>query len=115
MTTLAHLGNSQPAKFHRPQLLRKSEPDITWRDYPRIEPGEYKAYCRKAETYRDPQYKRWVCLLQFDILSADLLTVVARVPLWMNLGNGPKAHASHRSKYLQSWIQANGGPPTRGD
>jgi hypothetical protein len=96
---------------------RKATPDpkIHWREYPRIAAGEYPAYCRWAKKYRDPGFKRWTCLLRFDVLTNDLLTVIATVPLWLPLGNKEKPEASRRGKYIREWVRANGGPPIRGD
>lgn len=91
------------------------EPAIEWQDCPRIEPGVYRAYCGWAQTYQDPGYKRWTCLLRFDVLTDDLGQVIARVPFWMNLGEGAKPHASRRGRYLPEWVKANGGPPMRND
>jgi len=97
------------------QLLSQPAPEITFRGYPLIEPGEYPAYCRAAKTYPDPQFKRWVCMLSFNILSDDLIRTVARLPMWINLGSGDKTRASHRGKYVHLWVFANGAPPKRGD
>jgi hypothetical protein len=88
---------------------------IEWRQHPRIAPGVYPAYVRQARRYRDRSYHRWVCLLMFDILAADLLTVIVRVPRFLNLGSGEKARAAPRSDYLAEWVKANRGPPARGD
>jgi hypothetical protein len=88
---------------------------IEWKDYPRIAPGEYRAYCKWGKQYRDPGFRRWVCLLRWDVLTDDLLRVIACVPLWLPLGAGDKPHASRRGKYLPEWIRANGGPPARSD
>jgi hypothetical protein len=104
-----------PQRQHRPVLVPQSEPAIQWRDYARIEPGVYLAYCPWAKHYWDPGFKRWTCLLRFDVLSGDLLRLIARVPLWFPLGAGDKPHASRRGKYLPEWIRANGGPPARHD
>ena len=88
---------------------------IEWKDYPRITPGEYRAYCKWGKQYRDPGFHGWRCLLRWDVLTEDLLRVLACVPLWFALGAGDKPHASRRGKYLPEWIRANGGPPVRGD
>ena len=94
----------------------RAGPDaIEWKDYPRIAPGEYRAYCKWGKHYRDPGFRRWLCLLRWDVLSADLVRVLAAVPQWFPLGNRDKAHASRRGKYLPEWIRANGGPPARRD
>src|SRR5271157_600207 len=98
-----------PARKHRAEF------GINWREYPRIPPGQYFAYCRRANRYRDPQFKRWTCLLHWDVLGDDLTTVIATLPCWLPLGNGEQPHASRRGKYLPEWVRANGGPPARGD
>ncbi len=106
------------AKGHRqlgPELVRRAEPEIEWREYPRIEPGTYLAYCRFAKHYQDPGYRRWICLLRWNVLADDALTHIATVPLWFALGDGDKPKASRRSNYLREWMRANGGPPSRGD
>src|SRR5690242_3990620 len=99
----------------RPYLLDQSEPEVGWCHYPQLQPGEYPAYCRQGKIYFDPQFKRWVCLLLFDVLGADLLQVLGRLPLFLNLGAGQRPHAGHRGNYLRCWVEANGGPPSRGD
>lgn len=96
-------------------LVPRSEPQIGWRDYDRIEPGMYCAYCRWAKTYRDPGFKRWTCLLRFDVLSDDLIRVLAHVPFWMNLGTGDKPDAGRRKRYFREWVRANSDPPRRKD
>jgi len=106
---------AKPQRQRGPVLLPPSGPAIQWRDYDRIAPGVYPAYCRWAKHYRDPGFKRWTCLLLFDVLSGDLVRVVARVPFWMNLGAGDKPHAGRRKKYFKEWVRANGEPPARQD
>jgi hypothetical protein len=96
-------------------LTSGAEPEIQWPAYDRIRPAVYSAYCRWAKTYRDPGFKRWTCLLRFDVFSDDLMQVVARVPLWMNLGSGDKPHAGRRKRYFREWVLANGEPPKRKD
>jgi hypothetical protein len=103
----------QPKKG--PARERRADPEIEWRDYPLIQSREYPAYCKSAERYRDPQYKRWTCLLRWDVLTDDLLTVIATLPQWLPLGDGENPRASRRGKYLPEWVRANGGPPKRGD
>jgi len=85
------------------------------RGYPRIPSGEYRAYCKWGKQYRDPGFRRWLCLLRWDVLSDDLLRVIATVPQWFPLGSRDKARASRRGKYLPEWVRANGGPPARRD
>jgi hypothetical protein len=98
-----------------PALKRRAEPEIEWQDYPLVESREYPAYCRCAKRYRDPAFKRWTCLLRWDVLTDDLLTVIASVPYWLSLGSKEKPWASRRGNYLKEWVRANGGPPIRGD
>ncbi len=88
---------------------------IEWREYPLIQSREYSAYCRWAKGYRDPVFRRWTCLLRWDVLADDLVTVIASVPCWLPLGKREKPWASRRGKYLKEWVRANGGPPARGD
>ena len=91
------------------------DPEIVWRNYPLIEGGEYPAYCKCAQQYWDPGFRRWTCLLRFDVLTDDLLTVITTVPCWLSLGKREKPRASRRGNYLREWVEANGGPPKRGD
>jgi hypothetical protein len=95
--------------------VRSHEPEIEWRDYPLIESREYRAYCRCAKQYRDPAFKRWTCLLRWDVLTDDLLTLIASVPYWLSLGSKERPWASRRGNYLKEWVRANGGPPIRSD
>jgi hypothetical protein len=92
----------------------RTEPEIEWADYPRIEPGQYPAYCRSWVVYRYPKFRRWTCLLHFDVLSGDQ-QVIASIPLWLNLGGGETAHAGRGGRFFEEWIKANGGPPKRGN
>jgi hypothetical protein len=98
-----------------PMPVGRFEPEIEWSSYPRIEPGEYLAYCRAARWYFDPQYRRWVCLLRFDVLSPNMLDTVARVPFFLNGGDGERPRAGRRSRYFREWTRVNGRPPARGD
>jgi hypothetical protein len=91
------------------------EPDVELREYPLIEAREYPAYCKWAKQYWDPGFHRWMCLLRWDVLTDNLLKVIATVPQWLPLGNREKPHASRRGKYLREWVRANGRPPVRGD
>src|SRR5271169_5501382 len=101
-----------PAKFNKsPTRKLPAEPEIEWREYPLIESRVYTAYCKFARRYWDPQYKRWTCLLLCDVLTDDLLAVIATVPMWLPLGRLEKPRASRRGNYLKEWVRANGGPP----
>ena len=106
--------------LHKPRHARDPKvaehEGIEWKEYPRIPPGEYAAYCYWSKRYYDPGMHRWTCLLRWDVLSEDLQQTIARcIPLWFPLGNGEKPHASRRGKYLPEWVRANGAPPTPGD
>ena len=103
-----------------PRLVHEREPEITHDAYDRIHPGEYLAYCRAARVYRDPQFKRWTCVLRWDAFDESGFRVIGRIQQWLSLGQPKnrdprKPHASRRSTYWQAWIRANGGPPSRAD
>jgi hypothetical protein len=87
---------------------------VEWRDYPRLVPGVYRAYSAVAKFHYDKSIGRWVCFVRWDVLT-DELELIARVPLWWNLGDGENPRAGRRSKYFKEWVRANGGPPVRGD
>jgi len=108
-------GMKAARKALGPVLVPPTEPPIEWTEYPRIAPGQYPAYCRWSKKYWDPAFKRWTCLLRWDVLTDDLLTLVATVPCWLPLGKREKPRASRRGKYLREWVRANGEPPKRGD
>ena len=91
------------------------EPEIAYYRADRLEPGEYPAFSRKAQTFRDRVFRRWICAVQFDVRSDDLLSVLGRVTLFLPLGSREQPHAGRRGKYWAAWIEANGGPPKRGD
>jgi len=105
----------RPRRQKQPDRAVADEPAIEWREYDRIEPGEYRAYCRSAKHYHDLRFKRWTCLLRFVVLSNDLLCVLARVAMWMNLGKRDRPHAGRGSRYFKEWVRAHGGPPARRD
>jgi hypothetical protein len=93
----------------------RQPPEISWTFTARIDPGEYPAYCRSATVYRDGQFKRWVCAVQFDVLDASLTRVIARLTWYINLGARDKPHAGRRGNYWSAWAKANGGQPKRND
>jgi hypothetical protein len=95
--------------------LVEGGPEITWTHAARIEPGEYHGYCRSAKVYRDRQFKRWVCAVQFDVMDDSLLNVIARLTWYLNLGSKEKPHAGRRTNYWSAWVKANGGAPRRHD
>jgi hypothetical protein len=88
---------------------------IEFAHYPLVPPGTYSAYCAWTHQYFDRGFRRWTCLLLFDLFHANGVDVIARVPMWLSLGPGQKARASRRGKYLAEWVKARGGPPARGD
>lgn len=91
------------------------KPGIEYRHYERIAPGVYRAHSATARVYFDKIYKRWLCLILWDVLSEDLQHRIARIPLWWALGRGHRKYAARRSKYFAEWVKANNGPPIRGD
>lgn len=106
----------QPRPQPQPRLVAKAQPEIGWTPADRIEPGEYPAYSRSAKVYRDPQFNRWVCAIQFDVMDAALLKMLARLTWFLNLGSEHQPHAGRRSLYWSAWCAANGGkPPARRD
>jgi hypothetical protein len=109
---------SDPARRDSgPHLLQRAQADAEagWDYYPRLEPGVYPGYCRWAKHYWDNGFRRWTCLLRFDLLSNDLIRTLACVPWWLNLGSAEKPTAKRRSRYFAEWVRANGQPPQRVD
>jgi hypothetical protein len=102
-----------PARKLGPRLVGQSEPQITHDSYERISPGQYQAYCRSARIYRDPGFRKWLCVLRWEVLDAGNLSKIARVPQWLYIGRKP--HATRRSQYWREWCRAHGGPPSRVD
>ena len=96
------------------KVIAGREPAVELREYPRIAPGVYRAYCALAKFHFDKFYRRWVCFVRWDVFTDDLARVIARVPLWWNLGT-ERPRASRRGKYLAAWVRANSGPPPRAD
>jgi len=105
----------QFARPARTPAVFKAQPDISWDFVPRIEPGDYPGRSRSATIYRDKQFKRWVCAVQFDILDSSLLEVVARLTWYLNLGTRERPRAGRRGNYWSAWVEANGKPPKRND
>jgi hypothetical protein len=60
-----------------PARKRRAEPEIEWKEYPRIPPGEYLGYCEWGKHYRDPGFRSWKCLLRWVVLEEDQLTEIA--------------------------------------
>ena len=113
----ATVRSDRPRATKQPalHLLREQQPAVEWPEYPRLEPKEYLAYCRKAIWYRDPGFHRWTCMLLFDVLTQNQETTLARIPMWFNGGDRDKPRAGMRSTFLPAWVAANGGPPVRRD
>ena len=94
--------------------MSKHSPDVGCTMGTRLEPGTYSAYCARADVYFERFYKRWVCLLQFDVTDASGFNVLGRIPRWFNLGKRDKPHIGRRSEYFKAWVKANdGNPPKR--
>lgn len=104
------------AQQEGPKRKARADSDaIQWKEYPRIAPGEYRAFCYFGKRYRDPGLHRWTCLLRWNVFSEDLQRTLAHcVPLWWSLGEGKNPRASRRGKYLREWVRANDGPPRKG-
>ena len=99
-----------------PRIARDAEPEITFADYPRIAPGEYQAVSKRARVYFDKSFRRHVCCVWFSILNDAGTVVIAKLPWFLNLSDGPQPWAGRRSNYWQAWIKANGGrSPLRRD
>ena len=103
------------AKEKGTMIKETTEPAVSWNEYALIAPGQYPAYCRKATWYEYRPYKRWTCLLLFDILADNLVDSLGTIPLWFNGGSKAKPSTSLLSRYLAAWVIANGGPPVRHD
>ncbi len=113
---LHHDQTQKPRCHERAKRRGRIEPEIDWRYAPRIQPGDYHAISCSASPYFDKQFKRWVCAVQFEIVSESvLMESVARLTWFLNLGTHAKPHAGRRGKYWAAWVRANGGPPKRGD
>ena|ERR1041385_1339103 len=121
--TVSHDSRTSYATSRNRQICRvggttsrdQREHEISWTFTPRIDPGEYCAYCRTARIYRDRQFKRWICAVQFDVLDDSLITVQARLTWYLNLGSRERPHAGRRGHFWEAWVKASGGPPTRRD
>ncbi len=99
----------------RPMKRLSREPEIGWTYTPRMTPGDYPAYSRATKIYLDPLFKRWVCSVQFDVLTPDLGSVLGRLTWFLNMGDAEKPHAGRRSFYWGAWVIANGSGPKRSD
>jgi hypothetical protein len=96
-----------------PKDRRRKEPEISWEYTPRIEPGEYRGYCRAANVYWDRAFKRWVFAAQFDVFGSSLVEPLAHLTWYLNLGSRAKPKTGRRAKFWAAWVNANGGPPKR--
>jgi hypothetical protein len=109
------LQQRAPAPKPKVGKLHLVGPDASIDSRPRIEPGKYPAICRAAPIYRDPQYRRWICAVQFDILDESQIKTLCRLTWFLNLGKKDKAHASSRGRFWLAWIQATDEAPPRHD
>lgn len=105
-------GRAEQPAIH---LVPENEPAVQWPEYPRIEPGNYSAYCKRAKWYWEPGFKRWTCILLFDIFTEGQTRSLGTIPMWFNGGTGERPKAGRRTLYLPAWVLANGGPPARRD
>jgi hypothetical protein len=64
------------------------EPGVVWGEYDRLEPGDYPAFCKRAKWYWDPSYKRWTCMLLFDVLGPNSNDSLGTIPLWLRGARG---------------------------
>jgi hypothetical protein len=80
----------------------------------RLEPGEYRGHCRHTNIYRDGFFKRWICLLQFDV-KGDSLQTIGHATRFINLGRRDKPHFGRRSDYFAEYVKAMGAAPKRAD
>jgi hypothetical protein len=102
----------------RPFLVKQAqaEPEVAWRPRDHITPGQYPAFSCNAKIFRDGIYKRWTCLVNFDVLDDSLIVVIARLGWFLNLGHGEEPRAGQRGRYWAAWILANSGrAPKRND
>ena len=84
------------------------EPTVEWGDYVRLDPGIYQAYCKLAKWYKDPGFKRWTCILKFDVMAANLTDSLGIIPIWFNGGDEDVSHAGRRSGYFAAWVSFAG-------
>ncbi len=91
------------------------EPQVTFASYDYIEPGTYQGFSRSAKIYQDKFFKRWTCVVLFDVLDGSLVNVIARLAWYLNLGTGDKPRAGRRGNFWAAWCAAKGSAPKRGD
>lgn len=102
-------ASSEPASARTSaNQTREAAPVSRHGPYARLEPGTCQAECLKADIYRDRQFGRWTCALQFSLLGDG-----TRVFCFLNLGRGGEPHAGPRSEYRRAWIIANEEQPRR--
>ncbi len=111
----ARRDKPQASELPALHLVPENEPAVQWAEYPRIVPGDYRAYCKRAKWYWEPGFKRWTCILLFDVLLEGQSDSLGTIPMWFNGGAGEKPKAGRRTLYLPAWVKANGGPPARKD
>ena len=84
--------------------MPSSDPELVceYSAYPLYAEGTYDLRCVHARTYRDPQFKRWTCLLTFQFLDSK-----DRVCGFLNLGKGDTPAVGRRSKFYRAWAMAS--------
>jgi hypothetical protein len=64
--------------------------------------------CIRARIYRDPQFRCWKCLLEYQFLDDR-----GKVAGFFHMGNGETPVAGRRSRYYAAWVKANGETPKK--
>jgi len=91
------------------EASRQEEGPIADADpYPLYPDGEREAECVGADVYPDPQFRRWVARLKFQLIPDG-----EPICGFLNLGSKRKPEAGTRSKYRRAWIIANGAAPRK--
>lgn len=84
--------------------------DFGGAEYARVAPGRYEAVAtRVIGPQLVKRFKRWSVGVEFSLLSE-----VAKLMAFFNLGSGEKPDAPRGSRYFRAWTQANGEMPRKG-
>src|SRR5215469_13378660 len=96
-------------EIEAPRRSRQSKPNIATTLGTLVATGEYQAYVTVADYYFHRAWKRWTCILKFDLFDKNLNRIARGIPMWFALGKGKDPRAGRGSKYFKLWFQANGG------
>lgn len=97
------------APIPKPVLVEKPAVEIEFNSWPRVTPGVYEAYSRRASIYWDKHFKRWVCLVRFSVMGPEQKEL-GIFPWYLNLGSDKaKPKAGSRGNFYSAWMAANGG------